>query len=62
MPNYIPGEGPFNPKLMIIGEAPGKLENEYKRFSNHLPLSKMDQERINRPPNLKTFLYTSKDL
>lgn len=24
---YVPGTGPLNPKLMLIGEAPGKLEN-----------------------------------
>jgi uracil-DNA glycosylase family 4 len=30
MPNYVPGVGPFNPKLMIVGEAPGKEENEQK--------------------------------
>lgn len=29
MPNYVPGVGPLeHPKLMIIGEAPGKIENE----------------------------------
>jgi DNA polymerase len=28
MPTYVPGVGPFQPKLMIIGEAPGKLEND----------------------------------
>jgi len=28
MPNYVPGVGPFEPKLMIIGEAPGKYEND----------------------------------
>lgn len=27
-PNFIPGTGPLEPKLMIIGEAPGRLENE----------------------------------
>jgi uracil-DNA glycosylase family 4 len=31
MPNYVAGEGPFEPKLMIIGEAPGKNENEAGR-------------------------------
>lgn len=29
MPNYVPGTGSLTPKLMIIGEAPGRLENEY---------------------------------
>src|SRR5258708_36708981 len=28
MPNYVAGIGPLEPKLMIIGEAPGKYENE----------------------------------
>jgi uracil-DNA glycosylase len=28
MPNYVPGVGSVQPKLMIIGEAPGKYENE----------------------------------
>lgn len=28
MPNYISGVGPLQPKLMIIGEAPGKYEDE----------------------------------
>lgn len=28
MPNYVAGVGPFEPDLMVIGEAPGKLENE----------------------------------
>lgn len=28
MPNYIPGIGSVEPKLMIIGEAPGKYEDE----------------------------------
>jgi uracil-DNA glycosylase family 4 len=28
VPNYVPGCGPFEPKLMIIGEAPGKHEDE----------------------------------
>ena len=28
MPQYVGGIGPLNPKLMIIGEAPGKYENE----------------------------------
>jgi uracil-DNA glycosylase len=28
MPNYVPGIGCFEPKLMIIGEAPGKHEDE----------------------------------
>lgn len=28
MPNYVPGIGGYNPKLMIIGEAPGRYENE----------------------------------
>lgn len=28
MPNFVPGIGPFEPKLMIIGEAPGTHENE----------------------------------
>ena len=28
MPNYIPGVGPHDPKLMIIGEYPGKYEDE----------------------------------
>lgn len=28
MPNYVSGIGPFEPKLMIIGEAPGKYEND----------------------------------
>ena len=28
MPNYVAGVGPFDPKLMIVGEAPGKYENE----------------------------------
>ena len=27
MPNYVPGIGPFNPKLAIVAEAPGKNEN-----------------------------------
>ncbi len=27
MPNYVAGVGPFNPKLMIIGEAPGRQED-----------------------------------
>lgn len=27
MPKYVAGIGPFHPKLMIIGEAPGSLEN-----------------------------------
>lgn len=27
MPNYVPGVGPFEPKLMIIGEAPGAHED-----------------------------------
>lgn len=30
MPNYVPGIGPLEPELMIIGEAPGKNENEAK--------------------------------
>lgn len=28
MHNYVPGVGPFEPKLMIIGEAPGQKEDE----------------------------------
>lgn len=28
MPNYVPGVGNVEPKLMIIGEAPGKYEDE----------------------------------
>lgn len=28
MPNYIPGVGPLDPDLMIIGEAPGQHEDE----------------------------------
>jgi hypothetical protein len=28
MPNYVPGIGSVSPKLMIIGEAPGKHEDE----------------------------------
>ena len=33
MPNYIPGIGSMEPKLMIVGEAPGKHEdNEGKPF------------------------------
>src|SRR3954466_11818664 len=28
MPNFVPGVGPFEPRLMIIGEAPGKYEND----------------------------------
>jgi DNA polymerase len=28
MPQYVGGIGPLHPKLMIIGEAPGKYENE----------------------------------
>jgi uracil-DNA glycosylase len=28
MPNYVSGIGPVDPKLMIIGEAPGKYEDE----------------------------------
>ena len=28
MPNYIPGVGSLEPKLLIIGEAPGKYEDE----------------------------------
>ena len=28
MPNYVPGIGSVEPKLMIIGEAPGKYEDE----------------------------------
>ena len=28
MPNYVPGTGSVEPKLMIIGEAPGKHEDE----------------------------------
>jgi uracil-DNA glycosylase family 4 len=31
MPNYVPGVGSFYAKLMIIGEAPGRIENEYGR-------------------------------
>lgn len=28
MPNYVPGIGPMEPDLMIVGEYPGKLEND----------------------------------
>src|SRR3990167_3562754 len=28
MPQYIPGVGSTNPKLLIVGEAPGKYEDE----------------------------------
>lgn len=28
MPNFVSGVGPFEPKLMIVGEAPGKQEND----------------------------------
>lgn len=28
MPNYVSGVGPFEPRLMIIGEAPGQKESE----------------------------------
>lgn len=28
MPNFVPGVGPIEPDLMVIGEAPGKHENE----------------------------------
>ena len=31
MPNYVPGIGPLEPKLMIVGEAPGTKENEQQR-------------------------------
>lgn len=32
MPNYVPGVGPISgAKLMIIGEAPGRFEDEYRR-------------------------------
>lgn len=30
MPNYVPGIGPYEPDLMIVGEAPGKHENDAK--------------------------------
>lgn len=30
MPNYVPGVGPFNPDLLVVGEAPGKHEDEQK--------------------------------
>jgi len=29
MPNYVPGTGPLQSKIMIVGEAPGKYEDEY---------------------------------
>jgi uracil-DNA glycosylase family 4 len=29
MPPYVPGSGPFNSRIMIIGEAPGKTESDY---------------------------------
>src|SRR6185503_11079455 len=28
MPNYVGGIGPLQPKLMIVGESPGKNEDE----------------------------------
>lgn len=28
MPNYVPGTGSLEPKLLIVGEAPGKTEDE----------------------------------
>jgi len=28
--NFVPGVGFLNPKVLIIGEAPGKMENAYK--------------------------------
>lgn len=28
MPNYVAGVGPLNPQLMIVGEAPGRQEND----------------------------------
>src|ERR1700692_2921586 len=28
MPNYVGGIGPVDPKLLIVGEAPGKYEDE----------------------------------
>lgn len=31
MANYVPGTGSLSPKLMIVGEAPGKLEDELRR-------------------------------
>jgi len=31
MPNYVPGEGSFYARLMVIAEAPGKTEDEYQR-------------------------------
>lgn len=31
---FVPGQGPLNPKLMIFGEAPGRVEIE-----NHIPFS-----------------------
>jgi uracil-DNA glycosylase len=30
--NFVPGMGPLKPALMLIGEAPGRLEN-----AKHLP-------------------------
>jgi uracil-DNA glycosylase family 4 len=30
MPNYVPGKGPANAKLMFVGEAPGQVE-DYQR-------------------------------
>ncbi|MGG5358029.1 MULTISPECIES: uracil-DNA glycosylase [unclassified Enterococcus] len=31
---FVPGQGPLNPKLMLVGEAPGKTE-----VTNHIPFS-----------------------
>lgn len=29
--HFVPGEGPMNPDIMLIGEAPGELENASRR-------------------------------
>lgn len=31
---FVPGQGPLHPKLMLVGEAPGKTE-----LTNHIPFS-----------------------
>jgi DNA polymerase len=29
--NFVPGQGPLNAKVMLIGQSPGKVENEKRR-------------------------------
>ncbi|MGC8648779.1 MAG: uracil-DNA glycosylase family protein [Candidatus Micrarchaeia archaeon] len=53
--NFVPGEGPLNAKIMVIGQAPGKNEDEQKRpfvgragllLNELLKLAKLKRDKV----------------